>query len=48
MITLTLIQGVVNTFVVFLARIVGYFVDRVILKNDKGTGHGYYATVIFC
>ncbi len=48
MITLTLIQGVVNTFVVFLARIVGYFVDRVILKNDKGTGLGYYATVIVC
>ncbi|MCF8170905.1 MAG: protease HtpX [Candidatus Methylopumilus sp.] len=48
MITLTLIQGVVNTFVVFLARVVGYFVDRVILKNDKGTGLGYYATVIVC
>ncbi|TAL82646.1 MAG: protease HtpX [Candidimonas sp.] len=46
MITLTLIQGVVNTFVVFLARIVGYFVDRVLLKNDKDVGLGYYATVI--
>ncbi len=46
MITLTLIQGVVNTFVVFLARVVGYFVDRVLLKNDKGVGLGYYATVI--
>jgi heat shock protein HtpX len=45
---LTLIQGVVNTFVVFLARVVGYFVDRVILKNDKGAGIGYYATVIVC
>jgi heat shock protein HtpX len=48
MITLTLIQGVVNTFVVFFARIVGYFVDRVVLKNDKGLGAGYYITVIVC
>lgn len=48
MITLTLIQGVVNTFVVFFARIVGYFVDRVILKNDRDIGLGYYATVIVC
>lgn len=48
MITLTLIQGVVNTFVVFLARVIGYFVDRVLLKNDKGVGLGYYATVIVC
>lgn len=49
MITLTLIQGVVNTFVIFLARVVGYFVDRVILKNDRdGVGMGYYITVIAC
>ncbi|AOB27630.1 MULTISPECIES: protease HtpX [Bordetella] len=48
MITLTLIQGVVNTFVVFLARVVGYFVDRAILKNERGVGLGYYATVIVC
>ena len=48
MVTLTLIQGVVNTFVVFLARVIGYFVDRVVLKNDRGTGMGYYATVIVC
>ena len=48
MITLTLIQGVVNTFVVFLARVVGYFVDRVLLKNDRDIGLGYYATVIVC
>lgn len=47
MITLTLIQGVVNTFVVFFSRIVGYVVDRVILKNDRnGVGMGYYAAVI--
>ncbi len=48
MVTLTLIQGVVNTFVMFLARIVGYFVDRVVLKNDKDVGIGFYATVFVC
>ena len=49
MITLTLIQGVVNTFVVFFARIAGYFVDRVLLKNDRdGVGPGYYITSIIC
>ena len=48
MVTLTLIQGVVNTFVVFLARVVGYFVDKVLLKNDKTGGPGYYVTVIVC
>lgn len=42
MITLTLIQGVVNTFVVFLSRIVGHFVDRVVLKNERGHGIGYF------
>ena len=46
MVTLTLIQGVVNTFVIFLSRIIGYFVDRVILKNERGQGLGFYATVI--
>jgi heat shock protein HtpX len=46
MVTLTLVQGVVNTFVIFLSRVVGYFVDRVILKNDSGHGIGYFATVI--
>jgi heat shock protein HtpX len=46
MITLALIQGVVNTFVVFFARLVGYFVDRVILKNDRGVGIGYFVAVI--
>ncbi|HLU20123.1 MAG TPA: protease HtpX [Pusillimonas sp.] len=49
MVTLTLIQGVVNTFVVFLARVVGYFIDRAVLKNDRdGVGIGYFATVIVC
>ncbi|MDT8282244.1 MAG: protease HtpX [Gammaproteobacteria bacterium] len=46
MLTLTLIQGVVNTFVVFLSRIVGHIVDRVILKNDRGHGIGYFITVL--
>ncbi len=46
MITLTLIQGVVNTFVMFLARIVGFAVDRVILKNEEGLGIGYFITTI--
>jgi heat shock protein HtpX len=42
MVTLTLLQGVVNTFVVFFARIIGYVVDRVILKNrNEGAGVGY-------
>lgn len=49
MVTLTLIQGVVNTFVIFFARVVGYFVDRVLLKNERdGTGPGYFITVIVC
>jgi heat shock protein HtpX len=46
MITLTLIQGVVNTFVILIARVVGYFVDRVVLKNEEGAGIGYYVTSI--
>ncbi|MDO7710061.1 MAG: protease HtpX [Pseudomonadota bacterium] len=46
MVTLALIQGVVNTFVVFLSRVVGHVVDRVILKNNQGHGIGYFVTVI--
>jgi len=47
MVTLTLIQGVVNTFVIFLSRVIGYVVDRMILKNEReGTGIGYFITVI--
>ena len=45
MVTLTLIQGVVNTFVVFMARVVGFFVDRVLLRNERGLGIGYMAAV---
>ena len=44
MVTLTLIQGVVNTFVVFLSRVVGHVVDRVILKNERGHGIGFFIT----
>lgn len=46
MITLALIQGVVNTFVMFIARVVGFTVDRVILKNEQGLGIGYFVTTI--
>jgi heat shock protein HtpX len=47
MVTLTLIQGVVNTFVIVFARVIGYVVDRVILKNDReGYGIGYWVTTI--
>ena len=46
MVTLTLVQGVLNTFVIFLSRVIGHFVDRVILKNDRGYGLGYFGAVI--
>ena len=46
MITMGLIQGVVNTFVIFLSRIIGFFVDRVILKNQRGFGIGYFISSI--
>ena len=48
MVTLTLIQGVVNTFVVFLSRIVGFFVDKAIFRTERGVGPGFYVTVIVC
>ncbi len=47
MVTMTLIQGVMNTFVVFLSRVIGYFVDKVILRNDRGgVGIGYMITTV--
>lgn len=46
MITLALIQGVINTFVMFFARIIGHFVDRVILKNEHGHGLGFWVATI--
>ncbi|HIQ54958.1 MAG TPA: protease HtpX [Pseudomonas pachastrellae] len=48
MVTLSLIQGVVNTFVMFFARIIGNFVDRAVFKNESaGPGIGYYVATIF-
>src|SRR6056297_1993545 len=46
MVTLTLIQGVINTFVIFAARVVGYVVDQAILRSERDSGLGYFATVI--
>ncbi|MEW5885948.1 MAG: protease HtpX [Pseudomonadota bacterium] len=47
MVTLTLIQGVMNTFVVFLSRVIGYIVDRVVLRNQsEAPGIGYWVTTI--
>lgn len=46
MVTLGLIQGVVNTFVIFLSRIVGHVVDRVVFKTERGYGPAYYITSI--
>ena len=47
MVTMALIQGVMNTFVVFLSRVIGYFVDKVVLRNqNEGPGMGYYVTTI--
>ncbi|OQX46831.1 MAG: zinc metalloprotease HtpX, partial [Candidatus Sedimenticola endophacoides] len=46
MITLALIQGVVNTFVVFLSRVIGHVVDRVVFKTERGHGPAYYVTAI--
>ena len=46
MVTLTLIQGVVNTFVMFFSRVIGYTVDKVIFKTEKGTGPAFIITMI--
>ncbi len=47
MVTMTLIQGVMNTFVIFISRIIGYFVDKVVLRNTSdGPGIGYYITTV--
>jgi heat shock protein HtpX len=48
MVTMTLIQGVVNTFVVFLSRVVGFFIDRAVFKTERGTGPGFFITVMVC
>ncbi len=46
MVTLALLQGVLNTFVIFLARIVGFLVDKVVFRSQRGFGPGYFLTVI--
>lgn len=46
MVTLTLVQGVVNTFVMFLSRVVGYVIDRAVFKTERGVGPGYYISVV--
>jgi heat shock protein HtpX len=46
MVTLTLIQGVLNTFVFFLSRVVGFIVDRAVFRTERGIGPGFYITVI--
>lgn len=46
MVTLTLIQGVVNTFVIFFARIIGYTVDKVVFKTENGHGPAFYISMI--
>jgi heat shock protein HtpX len=48
MVTLTLIQGVVNTFVIFLSRVVGTIVDRAVFRSERGSGPGYFITVMVC
>ena len=46
MVTLTLIQGVVNTFVMFLSRVIGSIVDKAVFRTERGIGPGFYITVI--
>jgi len=46
MVTLALVQGVVNTFVVFLSRVIGHVVDRVVFRTERGHGPGYYIVAI--
>jgi heat shock protein HtpX len=48
MVTLTLIQGVLNTFVFFLSRVVGMIVDKVVFRTERGIGPGFYITMIVC
>lgn len=45
MVTLTLVQGVINTFVMFFARIIGHFIDRVVFKTERGYSFGYFIVV---
>ena len=46
MVTLALIQGVVNTFVMFLSRVIGYLVDKIVFKTERGQGPAFFVTMI--
>lgn len=46
MVTMTLIQGVVNTFVIFFSRVIGYVVDKVVFKTERGNGPAFFVTMI--
>ncbi|MFT3850024.1 MAG: protease HtpX [Propionivibrio sp.] len=46
MVTMALIQGVVNTFVMFLSRVIGHLVDRVVFKTERGHGPAFFVTMI--
>ncbi len=46
MVTMALIQGVINTFVMFLSRVIGYMVDKVVFKTERGTGPAFFVTMI--
>jgi heat shock protein HtpX len=46
MVTLTLIQGVVNTFVIFFSRVIGHLVDRLVFRNERGHGPGFWIVTI--
>jgi heat shock protein HtpX len=46
MVTLALIQGVVNTFVIFLSRVIGYLVDKIVFKTERGNGPAFFVTMI--
>lgn len=48
MVTLTLIQGVVNTFVIVLSRVIGRFIDQAVFRNERGTGPGFFISVMVC
>ncbi len=48
MVTLTLIQGVVNTFVIVLSRVIGRFIDQVVFRNERGSGPGFFISVMVC
>jgi heat shock protein HtpX len=48
MVTMTLLQGVLNTFVIFLSRVVGTIVDRTVFRSERGSGPGYFITVMVC